>query len=136
MKLHVTIQSGILNLPTRRDVVAGAVVSFAGVVRAEEEGRSIEGLEYEAYQPMAERQMTRILEELGQKHPCLEATVLHRIGFVPAGEVAIWLEVRAGHRAEAFALAEAFMDQLKRDVPIWKSGARWKQAPNTTSHHG
>lgn len=102
---------------------AGAWVEFRGVVRGEEAGRAIAALEYEAYAPMAEREMRRILEDLARQHPCLAARVVHRVGQVPVGEAAIYVGVAARHRAEAFAVLTAFMDRLKQDVPIWKRRA-------------
>lgn len=99
---------------------SGAAVRFEGRVRPDENGVPITALEYEAYQPMAERQIGKILSELAGRHPCLHARVHHRLGRVPVGETAIVVEVFSTHRAEAFALASAFMDRLKQDVPIWK----------------
>lgn len=98
----------------------GAVVEFAGIVRAVEDGREIAGLDYEAYEPMAGREMERILDELAEVHPCEAVEVLHRVGYVPAGEASILVRIEAKHRAEAFGLLEEFMIRLKRDVPIWK----------------
>lgn len=102
---------------------AGAIVEFWGIVRPTEDGRGISALNYEAYVPMAEAEMRRILTDLCGAHPCLRARVFHRVGKVPVGEAAIYVGVAAVHRAEAFAMASGFMDQLKRDVPIWKLGA-------------
>ena len=102
---------------------AGAWAEFRGLVRGEEDGHPIAALEYEAYSPMAEREMRRILGELSARHPCLAATIIHRIGVVPVGEAAIYIGVAAKHRAEAFAFVAEFMDRLKQDVPIWKRRA-------------
>lgn len=102
---------------------AGAWAEFRGLVRGEEDGRPIAALEYEAYSPMAEREMRRILGELSARHPCLAATIIHRIGVVPVGEAAIYIGVAAKHRAEALAMVAEFMDRLKQDVPIWKRRA-------------
>ncbi len=99
----------------------GAVAEFRGLVRGEENGRAIGGLRYEAYQPMAEREITRILDELCVAHPVEAVRVIHRVGDVPVGEAAIYIGVAARHRAEAFAVLTAFMDRLKQDVPIWKT---------------
>jgi molybdopterin synthase catalytic subunit len=99
---------------------AGAFAEFSGIVRASENGQKIAALEYEAYSPMAENEMRRILETLAEKFPCLAARVRHRTGIIPAGETAIYICVTAQHRAEAFALLAGFMDRLKQDVPIWK----------------
>ncbi|MFM2293961.1 MAG: hypothetical protein RLZZ350_374 [Verrucomicrobiota bacterium] len=98
----------------------GAVAEFSGVVRGEENSQPIRALEYEVYSPMAERVMREILTDLAQKLPCQSATVTHRVGVIPVGEVAIHLRVTARHRAEAFALLTGFMNRLKQDVPIWK----------------
>jgi len=98
----------------------GAIAEFTGTVRGEEQGKSIAALVYEAYQPMAETVIRRLLTELAVVHPCLSVRVQHRIGVIPVGEAAIHIAVHAKHRAEAFALLAAFMDRLKQDVPIWK----------------
>jgi len=99
---------------------AGAVVTFAGVVRGEEAGLPIGGLVYEAYQPMAQQTMRAIVEDIGQRHACLFVRVIHRIGIVPVGYNAVYIVAAAAHRAEALAMIAAFMDRLKQDVPIWK----------------
>lgn len=104
------------------DAGVGAVAEFRGLVRGEEDGAVIGGLVYEAYQPMAEREIARIVEELAAERPVLGVLVVHRIGRVPVGEAAIHVCVTAKHRAEAFALLAGFMDRLKQDVPIWKTG--------------
>lgn len=105
-----------------KDIIgpAGAIAEFCGIVRGTEEGQPIAALEYEAYSPMAENVIRRILDELGQLHPCLLVRVRHRVGIVPVGEAVVHVTVASQHRAEAFAMATAFMDRLKKDVPIWK----------------
>ena len=67
----------------------GAWLEFRGVVRGEENGDNISALEYEAYSPMAENEMRRILEMLGNKFPCSAARIIHRIGIIPVGETEI-----------------------------------------------
>ena len=110
-------------LPKELAGSAGAVVEFAGLVRGEENGQPIAALEYEAYSPMAEREMRRILEALALAHPCRYVRVTHRVGVVPVGEAAIQVVAASAHRAEALALVAEFMDRLKQDVPIWKRRA-------------
>ncbi len=102
------------------DGKAGAIVDFYGVVRGQEKEAPIEALEYEAYLAMAEKQLAEIAERLAEKFGAMEVEVEHRIGAVPAGEPSLHVRVRAAHRSEAFGLAEAIIDELKRDVPIWK----------------
>lgn len=120
MTLDILLQTEPIVLKTDVPTEAGAVVRFEGRVRADEHGRAIHALVYEAYQPMAERQIEKILRELGVRHSCLSVHVRHRIGEVRVGEIAIIVETLAAHRAEAFALTSAFMDRLKEEVPIWK----------------
>lgn len=102
---------------------AGAFAEFSGIVRAAEKGATIAALEYEAYSPMAENELRRILASLAEKFPCLAVSVSHRLGIIPVGETAIHIGVVAQHRGEAFGLLTEFMDRLKQDVPIWKRRA-------------
>ena len=107
--------------PVSTDSTSGAVVSFLGVVRGEEQGQPIRSLFYEAYRPMAENQIREILTGLSRQFPCTSVEVSHRLGSVPVGETSLWVRVCAPHRAEAFQLLTTFLDRLKQDVPIWKT---------------
>jgi molybdopterin synthase catalytic subunit len=124
MTVHVELtQEPIMRPPLAADAVtceAGAGVDFRGIVRGQEDGQPILALEYDAYAPMALDQMRRLLTELGKKHGCLAAGVIHRTGRIAVGEAAIHVQVVARHRTEAFRLMSEFMDRLKEDVPIWK----------------
>jgi molybdopterin synthase catalytic subunit len=123
MLIDIALQTGPLTLTESPSDGAGAIVRFEGRVRAQEKDTRIAALDYEAYAPMARQQMEKIARELGDRHPCLAVRARHRLGRVPVGEAAILIEVCARHRGEAFALAAAFMDRIKQDVPIWKSVA-------------
>lgn len=127
MNVEINITTGFINaalaLPAELAGLAGARVDFSGMVRGEEDGRAIAALVYEAYSPMAEKVMRKIIEELGCQHPCLFVRVTHRVGIVPAGEAAIHIVAAAPHRAAALAMVAEFMDRLKQDVPIWKRRA-------------
>jgi len=109
--------------PPSASCAHGAWLEFRGVVRGEEHGCEISALEYEAYPDMASHEIRRLLQEIGSRHPCLAATVVHRIGVIPAGETAIYAGIVSAHRGEAIALLTEFMDRLKEDVPIWKRRA-------------
>ena len=100
----------------------GACVEFQGIVRELENGLSLKGLHYEAYESMAMRQLERIFEKLGNEHRCVAVTFVHRLGWVPVGEASLFIRVLAKHRGEALAFCGAAIDWLKRDVPIWKRG--------------
>lgn len=101
---------------------AGALLEFQGIVRGVEHGAAIGGLLYEIYEPMAERMIRRIVEELNAEHPCHSFHVVHRHGPVPVGETAIYVRIEASHRSEAIKVLELFMNRLKVEVPIWKAG--------------
>lgn len=125
MKIHVEITRDALAARgvTSADGANGAIVEFAGLVRGEEEGAAIGGLDYEAYEAMARSEMERIVRDLGAVFPCRSVAVAHRLGYVPVGEASILVRIEAQHRAEAFGMLAAFMDRLKCDVPIWKKVA-------------
>jgi len=99
---------------------AGAVVCFVGVVRGQEEGVAISGLEYEAFARMAEHQFQRVFDELERRWPVESVRLIQRLSAVKVGEAALWVEVMAPHRAEAFAACQWLIDELKRLVPVWK----------------
>ena len=101
----------------------GAEVEFRGIVRETERGKPIAGLEYSAYQPMAQGKIRRILNQLCETWPCQEVWVIHRLGWVPICETSLYVRVHASHREAAFRLCMEFIDLLKRDVPIWKGPA-------------
>jgi molybdopterin synthase catalytic subunit len=96
------------------DPRAGAVVTFAGVTR------QVAELHYEAYQPMAERHMERIVAEAIERHGLCAAAAEHRVGTVPLSEPSVAIAVSAPHRAEAFAGAREIIDEIKARAPIWK----------------
>ena len=102
------------------DSDCGAVVEFAGVVRAQEDSAPLAGLRYQAYESMALSEMAKILRSLEESYPCHSVEVWHRLGDVPVGEASLLVRIESRHRAEAFGLLAAFMDRLKKDVPIWK----------------
>jgi molybdopterin synthase catalytic subunit len=113
-------ESRLKATPHDVDLGAGAVVDFWGVVRRLENGREIEGIDYEAHTAMAEHQLRTIIEESAQKFGLNKVIVHHRIGFVPTGEASLFLQVGAPHRAAAFEASKWIVDELKKRVPIWK----------------
>ncbi len=100
---------------------AGAVVWFEGRVRPTENGRTIRGLCYEAYEPMARDMLVAIGEELVRRHGLLALCVEHSKGPVGVGECSFRLQIAGRHRQESLAAMGEFIDRLKRDVPIWKT---------------
>ncbi|MHB8524045.1 MAG: molybdenum cofactor biosynthesis protein MoaE [Limisphaerales bacterium] len=98
----------------------GAAVCFTGVVRGDEAGQTIQAINYEAFQRMAEHQFERLFDELEKRWPIESVRLVHRLGVVPVNEPSLWVEVIAPHRGEAFAACQFLIDEMKRVVPIWK----------------
>jgi len=112
----------------------GATVTFSGVVRADElDGARVEGILYEAYRVMAEKEARNLAEEALVRFGLSRMWVGHRVGEVPVGETAFLVVIRASHRREAFDALVWYTDAFKRRVPIWKKERftdgreRWKR---------
>ena len=104
----------------RISLSAGAVVDFWGVVRELEDGRKIEGIDYEAHKAMAEHQMKVIADAAAETFRLNQVVLHHRVGFVRTGEASLFLRVSAQRRAAAFEASKWIVDELKKKVPIWK----------------
>ena len=102
------------------DTRDGASVEFLGIVRGHEEGRAIDALEYESYEPMAERVIAQWVEHAQRRWPLHRVHVRHRVGRVPVGEAAVIVGVQAPHREEAFEACRFLIDAIKQEAPIWK----------------
>jgi molybdopterin synthase catalytic subunit len=102
------------------DPETGSLVEFYGMVRETEDASTISSLRYEAYLSMAEKIMREKIAELEKKYPCQAIRIVHRLGIVPKGESAIYVGIQSRHRREGFLFLQEFMDEFKKDVPIWK----------------
>jgi molybdopterin synthase catalytic subunit len=98
----------------------GGLTLFVGVVRDNADGRAVEAMEYEAYEPMAEKEMERIEGDLAARFPDVRLVMRHRIGRLAVGEVAVVVAASAPHREEAFAACRAGIEEIKARVPVWK----------------
>lgn len=99
---------------------AGGTTVFVGAVRDENEGQPITLLEYEAYGSMAVKEMQRIAEEIAREVPGARLAVLHRVGRLAVGDLAVVCAASAPHREEAFRACRLLIDRIKERVPIWK----------------
>jgi molybdopterin synthase catalytic subunit len=102
------------------DARVGGYASFEGWVRDHNDGRSVDGLRYEAYATLAETEGEAILAEALAKFDILDAHCVHRTGDLAIGELAVWVGVSAAHRDAAFAACRYVIDEVKSRVPIWK----------------
>jgi molybdopterin synthase catalytic subunit len=98
----------------------GAVVTFTGICRADENGEAIAALTLEHYPGMAEAEIARHVEEAQSRWPLLGITVIHRFGRIAPGEDIVMVATASSHRQAAFAAAEFLMDYLKTRAPFWK----------------
>jgi molybdopterin synthase catalytic subunit len=97
----------------------GGVATFLGLVRNQHGGRAVTGLEYSAYEPMAEAVCRELIAEAESTWP-VRAALSHRLGHLEIGDAAVAIAVAGPHRDEAFAACRHLIEELKRRVPIWK----------------
>jgi molybdopterin synthase catalytic subunit len=105
---------------TRGRTNIGAVVTFTGICRGDENGDPIAALTLEHYPGMAEQEISRHVEEAQTRWPLLGVTVVHRHGRLMPGEDIVLVIAASSHRQAAFAAAEFLMDYLKTHAPFWK----------------
>jgi len=109
---------------------AGAVSTFIGIAREYTKGKRTLFLEYDAYVPMATKQLARIGDEIKQEWPDAEVAIAHRMGRLDISEVAVAIAVSTPHRDASFKACRYAIERIKEIVPIWKKehwedGTKW-----------
>ena len=109
---------------------AGGIATFIGVVRDQNDGRTVTRLDYSSYEAMARREMQTIADEIEHEIEGVRVSAIHRVGSLGVGDAAIVCAASAPHRAEAFKACRELLDRIKARVPIWKRewgplGAAW-----------
>jgi molybdopterin synthase catalytic subunit len=117
----------------------GAVTTFAGLVRNHNQGRTVLFLEYEAYEPLALRALTRIIDEAREHWPTARVAVHHRTGRLDIGEASVVIVAASPHRGDAFAACRYAIERVKQIVPIWKhehfeGGDVWLEGATADPH--
>ena len=102
------------------DPASGGYAAFEGWVRDLNDGREVEHLEYEAFEPLALREGERILAEACERFGVTHVACVHRLGDLAIGDLAVWVGASAPHRDEAFRACRFIIDEVKHRVPIWK----------------
>lgn len=121
----------------------GATVTLDGYARRftrnKETGeiRETEYLEYEAYDPMALKEMEKLIERVKTEFEISNVGIVHRLGKLEIGETSVVISVASPHRRAAFAACEWLIKELKRTVPIWKKevyadGEEWIEGEGAT----
>ena len=98
----------------------GGTALFIGRVRDHHDGKKVRRLFYECYEPMARQQIQKIIEAVTAETGVREIRVVHRIGWLEVGEIAVVVSASGAHRKEAFEACRQAIDRVKKDVPIWK----------------
>ncbi len=99
---------------------SGATVAFTGTVRDFSQGKTVTGLDFEAYEPMALAEMQKLADKANEKWPIHKMVIVHVVGQKQIGEAVVYIAVTSKHRDTAFEAARFLIDELKRTVPIWK----------------
>jgi molybdopterin synthase catalytic subunit len=102
------------------DGEAGAIATFIGTTRNNNEGRRVIALDYDGYPEMAEKELARIGADAKSKSPICRMAIVHRLGPVQITEASVIIAVSAGHRDAAFAACRFAIEEIKKTVPIWK----------------
>ncbi len=101
------------------DARAGATVTFSGVVRDHDNGRTVTELEYHGH-PSAATVVAEVAEEIAGRAGVIAVAVSHRVGLLVVGDIALAAAVSAAHRQEAFDACSDLVDEVKRRLPVWK----------------
>lgn len=123
-KWMIKVQNEKINIKELTDAVtdggAGAIDIFIGTTRNNTSGQRVVKLEFEAYEPMAIKELKKIGDRAMEQWPILKYAIAHRTGTVEIGEEAVVIAVSAPHRGAAFDSCRFIIDELKKTVPIWK----------------
>jgi molybdopterin synthase catalytic subunit len=116
-----------------QDVRVGAVCSFLGTVRSQNDGLAVAGMTLEHYPGMTEKAILSMLSQAAERFDIYAARVIHRVGDLLPGDQIVWVGVTSAHRGLAFQACEFLIDYLKTQAPFWKkeqtpAGARWVDA--------
>lgn len=107
-------------IATAQAAGVGALSVFLGTVRDLNDGRSVSGMDYEAYESMAARELTAVARDVCDRSPGLRVAIEHRIGTLGIGEVSVAIVAAHAHRGPALDGARDIIESLKQRVPIWK----------------
>ena len=134
--LHVTLTAAPIDIGALQahvaDPAAGAVLSFVGTVRNSKQGKTVLGIDYEAYATMAEKALRTIAATMLSRWPVQRVAIVHRVGRLAVGDPSIAILLSTPHRAEGFEALRYGIEAVKSEVPIWKKerfldGSVWVQ---------
>ncbi|XP_051160771.1 molybdopterin synthase catalytic subunit [Leptopilina boulardi] len=133
----VKLQYAKLNINEIVDLVTspkcGAISTFIGTTRDNFESKQVLQLNYEAYEPMALKEMMNICEKVHSQWDVDRIAIFHRLGEVPVSEASVVIAISSTHRKESLHAVQLTIDMLKASVPIWKKeiyanqDSKWKE---------
>jgi molybdopterin synthase catalytic subunit len=112
---------GVVVFEGRTRVTPGTPAPGQEAEAARHAGRSVEELEYEAFEPLALRVLGEIADEIEARFGVTRLAIVHRTGQVPLGVASILVVAAAAHRGAAFDAARYAIDETKARAPIWKA---------------
>ena len=122
--IDIQLKTKPLSITTCYDFVAGpgcgGIDLFVGTVRNETKGNLVSALNFEAYEPMAKKELKKICNQIFDKWPVKKVAIHHRLGQLGIGDIAVIIAISAAHRDAAFNACRYAIDTLKKTVPIWK----------------
>lgn len=115
------------------DPACGGIASFIGTVRNHTKGKSVTRLEYECYESMAVKEIQKIADKAISLFLVKNIVVHHRTGILFSGDSAVIIVVSDGHRNAVFDACSFIIENIKKNVPIWKKeifedGEEWVSA--------
>ena len=113
----IDVQALINRTTTEED---GGVAIFLGTVRRKSLGKRVIWLEYEAYPAMAMQSFQQIGEEVRARWGVERLSIVHRVGRLVVGDIAVAVVSASPHRKEAFAACRYAIDRVKAISPVWK----------------
>jgi len=125
--------AGLLADFSARAAGAGAIASFTGMVREENDGAAVSSLALEHHPSLTEKAIAGIGADAIARFGLTDVAIVHRHGVLMPGEAIVFVAAAAAHRRAAFDAVDYVMDRLKTEAPFWKreqrsDGAHWLEA--------
>jgi len=110
-----------INIIKKRHSNVGAVTSFIGYVRDNNNNTNVESINLEVYEKMAFKQFEKIIKEANIKWSLIDSLIIHRYGKLQVSDKIVLVASFSSHRNASFEACNFIMDYLKKDAPFWKN---------------